>query len=125
MCPPAVLADLPVLGEPAERPALEPAAGATPKYSSKRPFEYSSLEKFMHQFSQKWYRCSRTHAAFLNPARHFFISDVLAAGMLEELVCLFLLQLHIAVALLIQLLVALPQLKQGFAAFQALCNLLQ
>lgn len=75
--------------------------------------------------SQQWHSCGLTHAAFLDPVGHFLVSDVLAASELEELVCLFLLQLDAAEALLIKLLVALPQLKQGFAASQTLCNLLQ
>lgn len=66
-----------------------------------------------------------THTAFLNQVGHLLISDVLAAGSLEELVCLFLLQLDAAAALLIKLLVALPKLKQAFAASQTLRNLFQ
>ena len=75
--------------------------------------------------SQQWGSCGLTHAAFLDPVGHFLVSDVLAAGELEELVGLLLLLLDAAAALLVKLLVALPQLKQGFAASQALCDLLQ
>lgn len=66
-----------------------------------------------------------THAGILNPVGHLLVSDVLAAGSLEELVCFLLLQLDAAAALLIKLLVALPQLKQSFTASQALGNLFQ
>lgn len=71
--------------------------------------------------------CSRrvTHAAFLDPFRNFLIGDVLAAGALQELVGLLLLQLDAAAALLTELFVALPQLEQSFAASQTLCDLLQ
>lgn len=67
----------------------------------------------------------RTYTAFLDPVRHFLVGDVFAAGELEEPIGLFLLQLDTAAALLIKFLVALPQLKQCFAAAQTLPNLLQ
>lgn len=66
-----------------------------------------------------------THAAFSDPVGNFLISDVLSAGALQELVCFLLLQLNAAAALLVEFFVALPQLKQGFAALKTLCYLLQ
>lgn len=66
-----------------------------------------------------------TYAAFLDPVGDFLVSDVFAAGELEELVCLFLLQLYAPAALLIKFLVTLPQLQQCFAAAQALPDFFQ
>ena len=85
----------------------------------------NSTEQKYSAFRHKRYSCGFTHAAFLDPIGHLFISDVLAAGEFEELVCFFLLPLDAAAALLIQLFVALPQLQKGFAASQTLRNLLQ
>lgn len=61
----------------------------------------------------------------MDPVGDFLVSDVFTAGELEELVGLFLLQLHTPGALLIKLLVALPQLQQCLAAAQTLSDLLQ
>lgn len=61
----------------------------------------------------------------MDPVGDFLVSDVFAAGELEELVGLFLLQLDTPAALLIKLLVALPQLQQCFAAAQTLPDLFQ
>lgn len=68
---------------------------------------------------------NNTYAAFLDPVGDFLVSDVFAAGELEELVCLFLLQLDAPAALLIKLLVALPKLQQCFAAAQTLPDFFQ
>lgn len=65
------------------------------------------------------------YGALLDPVRDFLISDVFAAGELEELVRLFLLQLQTPAALLIEFLVPLPQLQQCFAAAQTLPDFFQ